>query len=90
MEKRWVVREKGDIAVVKQLAGALGVSECLANLMVQRNITSSSEADAFFNVTNISTHKIKFKWTAGAGSILIGNTDRNMTVFIFIRIGDAV
>jgi single-stranded-DNA-specific exonuclease len=49
MEKRWVVREKGDIAVVKQLAGALGVSECLANLMVQRNITSSSEADAFFN-----------------------------------------
>jgi len=29
---------KGDTAVVKQLTGALGVSESLANLMAQRNI----------------------------------------------------
>lgn len=49
MEKRWVVKEKGDTAVVKQLAGALGVTESLANLMVQRNITSAAEAKAFFN-----------------------------------------
>jgi single-stranded-DNA-specific exonuclease len=49
MEKRWVVKEKGDIAVVKQLAGALGVSETLANLMVQRTITSQTEATTFFN-----------------------------------------
>jgi single-stranded-DNA-specific exonuclease len=49
MEKRWVVREKGDIAVVKQLAGVLGVSESLANLMVQRSITSDLEAEAFFH-----------------------------------------
>jgi single-stranded-DNA-specific exonuclease len=49
MEKRWVVKEKGDIAVVKQLAGVLGVSDSLANLMVQRSITSSDEAKAFFN-----------------------------------------
>jgi len=49
MEKRWVVMEKGDIAVVKQLAGALGVSESLANLMVQRNIHSPEEAQSFFN-----------------------------------------
>jgi single-stranded-DNA-specific exonuclease len=49
MEKRWVVKEKGDTAVVKQLAGALGVSESLANLMVQRNITSAAEATTFFN-----------------------------------------
>ncbi|MDO9340994.1 MAG: single-stranded-DNA-specific exonuclease RecJ [Bacteroidales bacterium] len=48
MEKKWVVKDKGDIAVVKQLAGALGVSESLANLMVQRNITSADEAKAFF------------------------------------------
>jgi single-stranded-DNA-specific exonuclease len=48
MEKRWVVKDKGDTAVVKQLAGALGVSESLANLMVQRSITSADEADAFF------------------------------------------
>lgn len=49
MEKKWVVKDKGDVAVVKQLASALGVSESLANLMVQRNITTSKEADAFFN-----------------------------------------
>ncbi len=49
MEKRWVVKEKGDTAVVKQLARALGVSESLANLMVQRNISSADEANAFFN-----------------------------------------
>jgi single-stranded-DNA-specific exonuclease len=49
MEKRWVVKEKGETAVVKQLAGALGVSDSLANLMVQRSITTSEEARAFFN-----------------------------------------
>jgi single-stranded-DNA-specific exonuclease len=49
MEKRWVVKEKGDTAVVKQLAGALGVSESLANLMAQRNISSADEATSFFN-----------------------------------------
>jgi single-stranded-DNA-specific exonuclease len=49
MEKRWVLKDRGDIAVVKQLAGALGVSESLSNLMVQRNITSPEEANAFFN-----------------------------------------
>ena len=48
MEKRWVVKEKGDTAVVKHLAGALGVSESLANLMAQRNISSVEEANAFF------------------------------------------
>lgn len=48
MEKRWVVKEKGDIAVVKQLAAALSVSDSLANLMVQRNITTAAEAKAFF------------------------------------------
>jgi single-stranded-DNA-specific exonuclease len=49
MEKRWVVKEKGDTAVVKHLAGALGVSDSLANLMVQRSISSADEAKAFFN-----------------------------------------
>lgn len=49
MEKKWVVKERGDIAVVKQLAVALNVSESLANLMVQRQINSAGEASAFFN-----------------------------------------
>lgn len=49
MEKKWVIREKGDTAVVKQLAASMGVSESLANLMVQRNITTIDEAFSFFN-----------------------------------------
>jgi single-stranded-DNA-specific exonuclease len=49
MEKRWIVKDKGDTAVVKQLSEALGVSESLANLMVQRNIKSAGDAKAFFN-----------------------------------------
>jgi single-stranded-DNA-specific exonuclease len=49
MDKKWVLKEKGDEVVVKQLATALGVTESLANLMVQRYITSPAEANAFFN-----------------------------------------
>jgi len=49
MDKKWVIKEKGDPVVVKQLASALKVSDSLANLMVQRNITSPAEAEAFFN-----------------------------------------
>jgi single-stranded-DNA-specific exonuclease len=48
MEKRWVIKDKGDTAVVKQLSATLGISEALANLMVQRNITSPDEALTFF------------------------------------------
>lgn len=44
-----MVREKEETAVVKQLAGTLGVSESLANLMVQRGITTFDEAETFFN-----------------------------------------
>jgi single-stranded-DNA-specific exonuclease len=49
MDKRWIVKERGETAAVIQLAGALGVSESLANLMVQRNINSPAEAQAFFS-----------------------------------------
>jgi len=56
MEKRWVVRERGDSAVVRKLAEDLGVSESLANLMVQRNITSPDEARLFFNPNLDSLH----------------------------------
>src|SRR5664279_2080925 len=56
MKKRWVVKDKGDTAVVKQLSGALNVSESLANLMVQRSITSADEANAFFNPSLDSLH----------------------------------
>jgi single-stranded-DNA-specific exonuclease len=49
MERRWILKERGEIAVVKALATVLGVSESLATLMVQRSITTPEEAHAFFN-----------------------------------------
>jgi single-stranded-DNA-specific exonuclease len=49
MEKKWIIKERGDSVVIKQLANSLGVSESLANLMVQRNITTPEEANTFFN-----------------------------------------
>jgi single-stranded-DNA-specific exonuclease len=48
MEKRWVIKERGDSALIRKLSGEMDVSESLANLMVQRNITSKQEAEAFF------------------------------------------
>ncbi len=48
MEKNWIVKETGDNVVVKQLMNSLDVSQPLANLMVQRSITSFEEAQSFF------------------------------------------
>lgn len=49
MEKKWVIREKSDPAVVKQLSAALNVPDSLSNLMAQRGIKSAADASAFFN-----------------------------------------
>jgi len=49
MEKRWIIKEKGDNVIVMQLREALGVTESLANLMVQRDIKSRDDAHKFFN-----------------------------------------
>lgn len=46
--KNWVIKDKSDSVVVKQLMTSLEVRFPLANLMAQRNITSYDEAKAFF------------------------------------------
>ena len=48
MIKKWIVRERPDQVVVKQLMKATGYEEPLATLMVQRGITTAGEAEAFF------------------------------------------
>ncbi len=48
MEKNWIIKEQGDNVVVKQLMKSLDVPQPLANLMVQRGITSFEEAKSFF------------------------------------------
>ncbi len=56
MEKKWIIKEKGDTSVVLRLARAAGVTEALANLMVQRNITTPEEAKTFFEPDLCNLH----------------------------------
>ena len=56
MEKRWLFREKGDEAVVKALAAEMAVPLSVVNLMVQRGITTSRQAEEFFNPSLKSLH----------------------------------
>jgi len=48
MEKRWVLKQKGNDSLVSGIAGALGIENALAELLVQRGVTSFEEAKAFF------------------------------------------
>ena len=48
MHKRWVVKPKGDPGKVRSLAADLGVSEVVAELLVQRGIYTFQEAKSFF------------------------------------------
>ncbi len=55
-DKNWVVKDKADSVVIKQLMTALEVSEPLANLMAQRDITSYEEAESFFRPSLEAMH----------------------------------
>lgn len=48
-EKRWVLKAQGDPATVETLAVSLDIPPVLANLLVQRGITTTEEAWKFFN-----------------------------------------
>jgi single-stranded-DNA-specific exonuclease len=48
MQKRWVIKEKGDTVLVGQLAKDLAVNETIASLLVQRGINSYDKARQFF------------------------------------------
>ncbi len=48
MEKRWVIKEKGDAEIIERLSKELDISEPLANLLAQRGIKSFEEARTFF------------------------------------------
>jgi len=48
MEKRWVEKTNGSTSSIKHLAEALGVTERLASLLINRGITTFEEAKTFF------------------------------------------
>lgn len=54
------------------------------------NAVLSATNSAFFNCTNVSTHKVKFAaQSITSGSEISGNTNTNNTTFKFIRLGDS-
>jgi single-stranded-DNA-specific exonuclease len=56
MEKRWLLRKKGDGSVVMTLATEMAVPAAVATLMVQRGITTKKQAEEFFNPSLSSLH----------------------------------
>jgi len=48
MERRWVIKEKGDEQIIQKLCKELDINEHLANLLAQRGISNFEEARAFF------------------------------------------
>ena len=56
MEKRWVLKEKGDPEIVDQLCTQLGIDQNLVQLLVQRGITTFEEAHDFFRPSLDNLH----------------------------------
>ena len=48
VDKKWIVKEPGNPALVRQLAQEVGIDQVLANLLVQRGITSYAQEREFF------------------------------------------
>jgi single-stranded-DNA-specific exonuclease len=48
MEKNWKIKKQGDPAVIEHLTQVLGIDKALANLLVQREISTFDEAKSFF------------------------------------------
>ena len=56
MEKRWVTKESSDREIVKNLAEELNIDRNLAELLVQRGITTFEQARAFFSTSLSNLH----------------------------------
>lgn len=56
MEKRWLLKERGDERVATTLATEMAVPAAIANLMAQRGITTKRQAEEFFNPSLSSLH----------------------------------
>ena len=65
----------------------LALAECGGD--TGNNKKKEATTQTYFNCTNVSTHKIRFKTESMASNSLLGDTDINKTTFTFIRLGDS-
>ncbi len=56
MKKRWVLKKQGDNATVENLALSLNIDRQLANLLVQRGVSTFEEAKSFFRPSLSDLH----------------------------------
>jgi single-stranded-DNA-specific exonuclease len=56
MEKYWRIKERGNPEIITKLASELNISQVLANLLVQRNVTTFEQAKDFFRPNLDSLH----------------------------------
>lgn len=56
MVRSWVLKEQGNPEVVANLAASLGIDSVLANLLVQRGVTTFEDAKAFFRPSLSDLH----------------------------------
>ena len=61
----------------------------IGGIFENNNVSSSFTCQSFFDVTDITTHKIHFRLhSLSSGNQLRGDTSQNETTFTFIRLGD--
>lgn len=56
MNKRWVIKERGDPEIVQRLSHELNINTLLTNLLVQRGIKTFNEARSFFRPKLLHLH----------------------------------
>jgi single-stranded-DNA-specific exonuclease len=56
MQKRWLIKESGETAIVNKLMADLGVDKNIANILSQRGINSFEEAKKFFRPSLADLH----------------------------------
>jgi hypothetical protein len=61
----------------------------IGGIFESNSVSSSFTCQSFFDVTDITTHKIQFRLhSLSSGNQLRGDTSQNETTFTFIRLGD--
>lgn len=56
MEKRWSIKTQAEATLVDQLASEVGIDKVLANLLIQRGVTSFETAKSFFRPSLTDLH----------------------------------
>ena len=56
MDKKWILKPRGDDELIKKLASELTVDPVIANLLIQRGLKTFKEAEKFFNPDLANLH----------------------------------